>query len=176
MDRARVAEALIREAFNSVAYPGDDNLRNSSEGVEPYRVEAEFRGKNDWTLLAPEFIDQAPGGLASALSFLSHAAFRFYIAAYMLADIDGKLLRADPFFHLTYGFDDTSKVEHVNPRRYGTMTWFDYAQDRFKEFDGAQRRAVAAYLEYKKASGALPEEQEEIIDAALERFWLRDAA
>jgi hypothetical protein len=176
MDRAQVAQALIREAFSSVLYPGDDNLLGSVEGIEPYRVEAEFRGKADWTLLAPEFIDQAPGGLASALSFLSSAAFRFYIPAYMLADIDGKLQRADPFFHLTYGLDDSSRVEHVNPGRYGTMTWFDYAQDRFKEFDGAQRRAVAAYLEYKKASGALLEEQEESIDAALERFWLRDAA
>jgi len=38
------------------------------------------------------FLDRSPGGLASALSMFSHEAFRFYLPAYLIADIDGKLI------------------------------------------------------------------------------------
>ena len=62
-----------------------------TKAEEPYLLEEEFKGKTDWQLLDSEFIDQAPDGLASALSFFSDEAFRFYLPAYLIADIDGKL-------------------------------------------------------------------------------------
>ena len=133
-------------------------------------------GKRDWTLLTAEFIDQAPAGLGSALSFLSDAAFRFYIPAYILADLDGKLQRANPLFHLTYGLESASRNEPVNPLRYGALTWFDYAQQRFLGFDQAQRSAVAEYLNFKKLSGELLDEDVAAIEEALVCFWRRDAA
>lgn len=64
----------IREAFGTVEYPGDWCLRGSHEGHEPFLVERDFKGKTDWRTVAPAFIDQAPDGLASALSFFSGRA------------------------------------------------------------------------------------------------------
>jgi hypothetical protein len=176
MSASQSAKALIRESFASVPFPGDDDLRGSSEGDEPFRVEASFRGRNDWSTLPAEFIDQAPNGLGSALSFFSDAAFRFYIAAYMLADLDGLLERSNQMFHLTYGLDHASRNECINPRRYGTMTWFERAKARFQHFDSKQREAVAAYLVSKLSTGGLLEEEVESINQALEGFWLQSAA
>ena len=84
----------IRGAFTAAKYPGDKNLRGSDQGDEPFMIEHDFYGKNDWRVLSSEFIDGAPSGLGSALSFFSDSAFRFYLPAYLLADIDGKLERA----------------------------------------------------------------------------------
>ena len=58
---------LIHRAFAEVPYPGDANLRNSSEGQEPFLLEQEFQGKDDWRTLSAEFIDQSPDGFASAV-------------------------------------------------------------------------------------------------------------
>jgi len=55
----RVAEEIL-SAFNSVEYPGDLCLRRSGEGDEPFLLEQEFKGKTDWRVLEPEFLDQAP--------------------------------------------------------------------------------------------------------------------
>ena len=59
----------IRIAFEPNEYPGDWCLKNSTEGNEPYLVETEFKGKTDWEDIDVEFLDQAPQGYASALSF-----------------------------------------------------------------------------------------------------------
>lgn len=59
----------IQTSFAKVEYPGDSNLRNSNEGEEPFLLEKEFTGKDDWRTLSPDFVDQAPDGFASALSF-----------------------------------------------------------------------------------------------------------
>ena len=70
-------------AFAAVEYPGDWCLRDSNEGDEPHLLEKEFAGKCDWRTLDPAFLDRAPGGYASALSFFSDEAFRFYLPAYI---------------------------------------------------------------------------------------------
>jgi hypothetical protein len=172
-------EALKRQiiaAFADVEYPGDWCLRGSDEGDEPYRLEKEFQGKNDWSALAPEFIDNAPGGLASALSFFSDEAFRFYLPAYVIADIDQKLSRADPLFHLTHGLDDESKGERINPRRFGDRTWFEYQRFKFSIFSVPQVRALIGYLEYKRGLEDLPEFQRAQIEQALRNYWNGRAA
>ncbi len=115
-DREKVKDQ-IRTAFARVDYPGDWCLRGSNEGDEPYLVERDFKGKTDWRILDPSFIDQSPDGLASALSFFSDEAFRYFLPAYLVADIDGRLERSDPLFHLTHGLDNSSRSEHINLRR-----------------------------------------------------------
>ena len=65
VDRERAA-ARITLAFAGVEYPGDWCLRGSSEGDEPFLLEQEFKGRSDWRNLDPAFLDQAPGGFASA--------------------------------------------------------------------------------------------------------------
>jgi hypothetical protein len=77
MEDRETVKAIIRTAFRQVTYPGDDYLRGSDQGYEPYYVQRDFMGKNDWRSLDPKFIDQSPDGLASALSFFSDEAFQF---------------------------------------------------------------------------------------------------
>ena len=165
----------IRTAFANVEYPGDFHLRNSDESDEPFLVEAEFRGKRDWTTLDPVFLDQAPDGFASALSFFSAAAFRFYLPAYLLVDLDGDLHSADPVFYLTHGLTHGTKDAPINPIRYGDYTWSEYVRERFAGFSKAEVEAIIAYLELKRDSAITAFEQGMIIEA-LENYWLERAA
>jgi hypothetical protein len=82
-------EADIRAAFSSTPPPDPGQLRDSSEGDEPFLLEAEFKHVPDWRRLDTAFIDRAPDGFGSALSFFSGAAFRYYLPAYLLAEPEG---------------------------------------------------------------------------------------
>jgi uncharacterized protein DUF6714 len=169
-------KAQIHRAFAAVAFPGDWCLINSREGNEPFLLEQEFKGKADWRSLDASFIDRAPDGFGSALSFFSDEAFHFYLPAYLLADLDRGLKQADPVFHLTHGLDRTSRDEKINPRRYGERTWFDHARHKFAMFNDQERAAIAQYLKYKRETDALTELQKIQIDEALESYWAREAA
>ena len=159
----------IHDAFGDVKYPGDWCLRGSNEGDEPYLLENEFKGKTDWKTLDAKFIDQAPDGYGSALSFFSDEAFRFYLPAYLIADIDDLLEQSDPVFHLCHGLDGQSKSERVNPQRYGDRTWFDEATHRFSMFSPVQCAAIGAYLRLKRDAGM--DFEAESINQALATFW-----
>lgn len=161
-------KAQIREAFAGVPYPGAEHLINSYEGEEPFRVENDFKSKRDWRALDPEFIDQSPDGLASALNFFSHEAFRFYLPAYLIADLDHRLKRVNPVFHLTHGLDDLSSRERINPQRYGDKTWAYYARERFSAFTREQAAAVVAYLTLKRDTNDW--ERGDIAEA-LRNYW-----
>lgn len=163
---------MIREAFADLEFPGDWYLRGSNEGEEPFLLEKEFQGKSDWRSLDATFIDRAPDGYGTALSFFSDEAFRFYLPAYLIADIDGRLERTDPVFHLTHGLSNQNRTERVNPRRYGERTWFDHASHKLAVFDRAQAAAIIAYLRYKIQQG---EYNMETINQALDSFWLSRA-
>ena len=100
----------------------------------------------------------------NALSFLSEGGFRYFLPAYLIADLEDRLQTADPVFHLTNGFSDKivkipvgqriyektiGKSAFVNPRRYGAMTWHDHARCRLSVFTREEAGAIVAYLEYK---------------------------
>lgn len=167
---AEEVKRRVRAAFAAATYPGDDDLRGSDEGVEPFLLEEEFRGRDDWRSLEPGFLDLAPDGYASALAFFSHRAFRFYLPAYLVADLDGALLRADPAFHLCHGVDDASRSERVNPRRYGGYTWNEYARERFEGFGRDEAATIVAYLEWKRGEAATEVEGTRI-ETALAGYW-----
>jgi hypothetical protein len=139
----------IRIAFASVRYPGDKQLRGSDQTDEPFAVEHEFYGKSDWQVLSSEFIDQVPKGLGTALGWFSDAAFRFYLPAYLIADLDGTLEHSQPLAYLIDQFE------------------------RFAAFSREQAAAVAAYLEFKLASLKMPyaRQQRRKIENALLSFW-----
>lgn len=164
-------EEQINAAFASVPAPPPWCLSNSREGDEPALLERDFRDKTDWRALTPEFLDWAPDGYASALSFFSDEAFRFYLPAYLLADLRGQLQRADVLFHLTHGVDDESRSKFVNPRRYGNRTWFDAMSHRYSIFDPAQAAAIVGYLRHKIESADIEPERRRAQDA-LDNYWL----
>lgn len=169
-DREQVKEQ-VRAAFAQVEPPPHWCLVNSREGQEPFLLEQEFAGKDRWQALDAAFLDQAPGGFGSALSFFSDEAFHFYLPAYLIADLDDRLQRADPVFHLTHGLESGSAATAINPRRYGRRTWRDHALFKFAMFDAEECTAIAAYLEHKRAHGDLVDFLNRQIDEALEGYW-----
>ena len=52
--------------------------------------------------LIPWFLDAG----YDALSFFSEGGFRYFLPAYLIADLEDRLQTADPVFHLTNGFSD----------------------------------------------------------------------
>jgi hypothetical protein len=158
----------IAEAFANVERPGDWALRNSNEGEEPQLLERELAGKGDWRSLDATFIDRLPSGYGSALSFFSDEAFRHFLPAYLIADLDGLLRVVDPTFYLCHGLDTASRDERVNPRRFGARTWFDVACARFSVFSRDEAKAIVAYLEHRASQS---EYDRATIDEALGSYW-----
>jgi hypothetical protein len=183
-DAQRVIEH-IRLAFHDTEHPGDAFLQGSHEGCEPGESVAPFIAVTDWSQLDPVVLD----GSYNVLSFFSEGGFRYFLPAYLIADLEELLQTADPVFHLTNGFSDQvvnlpagqriykktiGKSAFVNPRRYGAMTWHDHVRCRLSVFTREEAGAIVSYLEYKrdKDSHGL---NREAIDAALDSFW-RDRA
>jgi hypothetical protein len=162
----------IREAFRRVEYPGDWCLRKSNEGEEPYLLEKEFQGKTDWTVLDADFLDQAPGGFSSALSFFSDEAFHFYLPAYIVCDLQGELKSVNVCWYLTHGLNNPSKKKCINKKRYGERTWWDAQVYRFSMLNEEEVKATTAYLEYKLASDEDVLARKEIKEA-LENYWYK---
>jgi len=175
MNRPESIKDQIREAFVHATYPGDDCLRASNQGDEPYLLAEEFRGKTDWRLLDARFIDQAPDGFGSALSFFSKEAFRSYIPAYLIADIDEALMQSDPVFHLRHGLDDKTKDRLVNPRLYGEQTWLQLKRQQLAVFDQQEASAIVAYLRYILESDRLVDFEARSVREALDNYWLARA-
>jgi hypothetical protein len=163
-------KTIIREAFAETPYPGDAHLRGSDVGEDPYEVEAAFRGKTDWRILTPEFLDRH----YDALSFLSGPGLRFYLPAYLLADLDSKLMTADPLFCLWYGFDNEGMRKVVNPVYHGDQTWFEVKREMFATFTAKEARAIVAYMRWRQPNCIL-EQEKRSVDEAIHNFWLEKA-
>jgi hypothetical protein len=164
-------EHQICSAFAEVEAPPAWALANSTEGEEPLLLAQEFEDKKDWRVLTSEFLDGAPGGLGSALSFFSDESLRFYLPAYLLADLRGELSRVDVAWHLSNCFRADMRNTRINAQRYGARTWYDEAVHRFSVFTRAQASAIVAYLTYKAAR---PEANPEIGEA-LRAYWSKRA-
>jgi hypothetical protein len=183
-DREAVLEE-IHSAFAGNVHPGGRFLQGSFEGCEPYDEVGPFETVEDWKGIEAGFLD----GHANALSFFSEAGFRYFLPAYLVADLRGELQTADPLFHLTHGFSDwttevpagdrTLQMRHgrsafINPRRYGAMTSYDYARCRLSVFTREEANAIVAYLEFERDLD--PDVIDKTaIDAALTSFWLERA-
>ena len=163
-------EAQIRAAFQDAPPPDPGDLRGSGEGDEPFLLEEECRHVPDWRQVEVAFIDRAPDGFGSALSFFSRAAFR-YLPAYLLADLREQLQQANPLFHLWHGLVDGQRDTPVNPRRYGNWSWFEAVSDRFQAFTPVEMAAIVAYLRYKAERDELGLDRP-MIQQALKNFWL----
>ena len=185
MNDAEAVIQTIREAFGVNEYPGDNFLQGSFEGSEPYTVVTPFKGRRDWQSLDAPLLDANE----AALSFFSVAGLRFFLPAFLIADVREELQTADPLFVLVHGFSDiaithqtktrafvrkTGRTAFVNPTRYGGMTFYDYARWRLSAFTREEARAIVAYLKYKRDSDPLHLHTQEI-EAALNLYWLERA-
>jgi len=137
----------IRQAFPARRQGRFLPLVNSTQGDEPLRVVAAFDDKDDWTTLAPEWLDKVPSGVGSALSFLSDEAICFYIPAYVVADMTTALQMVDPTFTLTHGFDHGSRNKRIRPQ--SEETWTEYYRNRWSRLNHAQAVAIVHYLEWR---------------------------
>lgn len=183
-DKQAVIEK-IRAAFQDTEFPGKHFLQGSFEGGEPYEEVVPFRAQKDWAAVEADFLDAH----ASALSFFSEAGFRFFLPAYLIADLNDELGTADPVFHLTHGFFDftvklpaagrtfsvkSGKSTLINPRRYGAATTADFARYKLSIFTREEASAIVAYLEFKRDH--VPDFMDKPrVDAALKTFWLERA-
>jgi hypothetical protein len=160
--------AKIEQAFVDVPYPGDEFLTDSTYGEEPAALVEEFRGRDDWRALDAEFLDQAPDGWASALSFFSGKALRFYLPAYMIADIRGQLRSSDPAFRLCAFLTPLGGRRKI-AKMWGGGTMGERARADFACYDRRQVAAIVAYLWWKlDAVGG----HDPTIEQALENYWL----
>src|SRR5919107_620343 len=185
MEGREVVIEKIRGAFAGNEHPGGRYLQGSFEGCEPYEEVGPFEKVEDWRGIDAGFLD----GHANALSFFSEAGFRYFLPAYLISDLRGRLRTADPLFHLTHGFSDwttevlagdrTLAIRHgrsafINPRRYGALTSYDYARWRLSVFTREEANAIVAYLEFKRDLD--PDVIDRTaIDRALKSFWLERA-
>jgi hypothetical protein len=172
----------LREAFRANSYPGDAFLQGSFVGCEPYEEVGAFIGKTDWNQLDSAMLDNH----YCALSFFSEGGFRFFLPAYLIADLREELPTADPLFHLWHGFASVSAEVPVgsqtfrrdsdgktllNPKRFGAMTWADSARHRLSVFTREEAKAIVAYMNYKREHDTTGLHKPRI-DAALKEFWL----
>lgn len=171
----------IEEAFSRNAHPGDPFLLGSFDGDEPLREVSAFHGMSDWHTPTPEFLDVH----YTVLSFFSEGGFRFFLPAYLIADVKDLLKTADPVFHLTHGFYDitishevgektvtrsSGRTRLINPRRYGAITFLDYARYRLAVFAREECAAIVNYLELVRERETRLSDRTGI-DRALEDFW-----
>jgi hypothetical protein len=144
------ADAVIEEIRQ--AFPARRQWRflplvNSALGDEPPQVISAFDDKDDWTKLAPEWLDKVPSGLGSALCFLADEAICFYIPAYIVADMTTTLQMVDPTFTLTHGFAHRSHNRRAKPQSEKAST--EYARNRWSRLSQGQALAIVHYLEWR---------------------------
>jgi hypothetical protein len=171
----------IRQAFATTTRPPDPFLVGSREGCEPEESVAPFHGR-DWRDLDAPMLDAN----YTALSFFSEGGFRYFLPAFMIADLRDGLRTADPVFHLTQGFasfETTIEVDGrpwprrhggdvpLNPRRYGAIVWRDHARFRLSVFSREEAAAIVSYLRWR-ASKEEDDENRRTIETALREFWL----
>jgi hypothetical protein len=153
----------ITKAFTENEFPGNDNLVAPSHGEEPDLIRNHFLGQNSWNKLSPEFIDYD-----EALSFFSDKAFRFYIPAFMIADLNEQLEYNIPYVRLCSFLSPESENKKM-AKIWGSGTMGERAKECFKHFSDEQVNTIIAYLHWK----LVQDKDNLIIEQALQNYWLK---
>ena len=148
---------MIADAFAGTAYPGDAHIAQNLECCDECRYTDDFFRGQGWQELA-QGGERLPTGWGG-LSFLTPEAWRFYLPAYLLA-----VLRD--------GQDDDAARDAAGSVMYLLTPpgpdLKDYFQERVGGLSAAQRRAIAAFVDYQCRT--YPEEYEDE-RPDLVRFW-----
>ncbi len=159
--------SLIEEAFENVEL-GDGIGLSEAQAIDDYMTEDIIKEarKNDetrvWRNLDAGMLDR----YYSSPSFFDDKGMRFHIPAYMIADLMGLLKTADPVFFLWHGLTTDESVQDSE-----SIKWRDYAKDRFKLLNSAQRRAVREYLMFRLAGNHINAAE---IELAIKNYWKMD--
>jgi hypothetical protein len=155
----------ITAAFAELPFPGNDNLVGPSYGEETMLVKEHFSNHSSRENLTPAFID-----FDGALSFFSNEAFRYYISAFMIADIHEKLDFNNPVIRLCWPVTPQSENQKI-AEVHGGGTIGERAKVCFELFTEEQVQAIVAYLNWKLEK----DEDDLLIKQALENYWLKRA-
>lgn len=153
----------IHIAFATSAYPGDDNLVANPYDEERQFVARHFKGKADWRTLDAKFLNAAP----DALALFADDAFRFYLPAFLIADMRGELNSVDPTVRLCWSHTSQGGDEKI-AKVWGGGTIRARAEACHNQFSAEQSAAIVAYLWRKLETG-----EDICITEALEEYWLR---
>jgi hypothetical protein len=144
----------IEAAFSEVTFPGANQLVDSKTH-EGQAVASAFKDCTDWRSLDAEFLNSAPDGLGSALNFFSAKAFQFYLPAYLLADLQGKLSFVEPDYSLCYSHSDSWDGCIDN-------------DDRYAAFTKSQCEVIVKYLKAR-----LKRREDPMIAKSLNLYWMK---
>jgi hypothetical protein len=154
----------IRSAFAATPYPGDDQLAGGG-GDESSEIGVEFRGLR-WQSVHPELLVYQ----YTATSFLSDAGFRYFLPAFLLADLFEYESNANLEFTLTHGLTGQAEPQsdEATERAGRTINWREHAERRFAAFTRPERLAIIHYLEYRAENDGYAAPG---IEAALDSYW-----
>lgn len=179
----------IRSAFDATPCPSNEEICEYSDNSE--LAEYIFMlGSTDWKTLHPDFL----ANYQTALSFITPQAFRYFLPAYMIADLmqpemPEALKLGDLLFDLAYGFADEEHkrayraLDEDEAELYGEellraqealdsripFDSFEHAAKKCSLFNARERGAIIQFLRYK----ATDEDRKAIIELALKHYWLK---
>lgn len=146
---SRMSDELIEQihrAFATSVYPGDENLVANPDDEEPQFVAGHFKGKTDWRTLDAEFLNAAP----DALALLADDAFRFYLPAFLIADIRGELEYVDPTVRLCWSHTSQGGDQKV-AKVWGGGTMREHAEACHNQFSAAQSAAMVRWAAFRES-------------------------
>ena len=97
---------------------------------------------------------------------MSDAAFRFYLPAYLIADIRGELEVNDPVVRLCWSLTPQSADQRIS-KQWGGGTVSENAVNCFDQFSVKQTAAIVAYLKWR-----LTQTNDMTIEQTLDFYWL----
>lgn len=150
--KAEELAVQIEEAFAETPPPSEVTAASGDESCD---VAVVFDGMR-WQWLGADYLDIE----IAALSFLSAEAFRYYLPAYLLCNVGGQPLNANPVFHLVYGL-----TEEYRDKREQNVA-------RFELFSRAERAAIVAFLEACNTGLVTNYNRASDIVEALDSYWL----
>jgi hypothetical protein len=150
--RERLIQSIER-AFEPTPRPPDEQSALGWD-YEVAEIQHDFRGL-DWRHLHPDFLSFH----SSALSFFSPSAFRYFLPAFLIADVLEVAGNATPIFHLATSLLGAG----------GTLD--AHGCKRVSQFNATERQAIVEYLQFQPEAGCEYDRPE--IAEALARYWLR---
>ncbi len=162
--RDRSVAAAIEAAWADEPYPGDEGLTGTNSCCGEYGYVADFFRDRHWRDVRLESLQEYEGPASACYSFMSGAALRFYLPAFMLIALDEP--HSGPRSDWEASMVDVA-VWALNPPRYRpevhalekTLSaspvsspesmaklreWWD---SRMAGFTVAQRQAIVSFLE-----------------------------